>query len=112
MNFYQTELLHIALAEELADRFAATLAADYGAEVAQFIARQPDNQTAFENLAHKVVGMVPESRIDEMFDANIAAIDMVLEAQYVITDPQLAAAQLTARSLIRRKEVSHAAPVC
>ena len=105
MNFYQTELLHAALAEELADRFAATLAADYGTEVAQFIARRSGNMDAFENLAHKVVGMVPESRIDELFDANIAAVDFILEQEYVITDPQLAAAQLVARSLIRRKEV-------
>lgn len=105
MNFYQTELLHAALAEELADRFAATLAADYGAEVAQFIARQPANQTAFADLAHKVVAILPESRIDELFDANIAAIDFILEQEYAVTDPQRAAAQLVARRLIRRKEV-------
>ena len=112
MNFYRTELIYAALAEELADRFAATLAADYGAEVAQFIARQPDNQTTFAELARQLVGMVPESSIDEMFDANVATIDWILEAQYVITCPERAAAQLVARRLIRRKEVSHVAPPC
>lgn len=110
MNFFRTELLHAALAEELAVRFAATLAADYGDEVAQFIARQPDNVDTFENLAHKVVGMLPESRIDELFDANVDAIDWILEQQYAVTDPQRAAATLTARRLIRRKEACHAAP--
>ena len=112
MNFYQTELLHAALAEELADRFADSVAEQYGTEVAQFIARQPDNMGAFENLAHKVVAILPESEVDEMFAANVDVVDTVLDLQYAVTDPQRAAATLTARSLIRRKEVSHAAPVC
>lgn len=112
MNFYRTELLYAALAEELADRFADSLVEQYGTEVAQFVSRQPDNMDAFAEVARKVVGMLPESRIDELFDANVDAIDMVLEAQYVITCPERAAATLTARSLIRRKEASHAAPVC
>lgn len=103
MNFYRTELLNAALAEELADRFAATLAEQYGDVVAQFIARQPANQTAFENLAHKVVGMLPESRIDELFDANVDAIDWILEQQYMLACPERAAATLTARRLIRKE---------
>ena len=105
MNFYQTELLHCALAEDLADRFAATLAEQYGDAVAQFIARQPANVDTFAELARQAISILPESEVDEMFAANIAAVDMVLEAQYVITDPQRAAATLTARRLIRRKEV-------
>lgn len=109
MNFYRTELLHAALAEELADRFADSLAEQYGTEVAMLAARNPANQAAFEDLAHKVVGMVPESSIDRMFDTNVDAIDFVLEQQYVITCPERAAAQLVARRLIRRKEVSHVA---
>lgn len=111
MNFYQSELLHAALAEELADRFAATLAEQYGDAVAQFIARQPDNMDAFETLAHKVVGMLPESEVDEMFAANVDVVDTVLDLQYAVTDPQRAAATLTARRLIW-KEACHAAPVC
>ena len=105
MNFYQTELLYAALAEELADRFAATLAEQYGTEVAQFIARQPDNMDAFAEAARKVVGMLPESRIDELYEHHVDVVDWVLEQQYVIACPERAAATLTARRLIRRKEV-------
>lgn len=105
MNFFQSEILNAALADEIADRFADSVAEQYGTEVAQFIARQPDNMDAFAEAARKVVAILPESEVDEMFAANIAAIDMVLEAQYVITCPERAAATLTARRLIRRKEV-------
>lgn len=107
MNFYRTELLHAAVVAEITDAFAATLAADYGDAVAMLAARNPDNQTAFENLAHKVVQLVPESKIDELFEHHVDAIDFILEQEYAVTDPQRAAATLTARSLIRRKEVSH-----
>lgn len=109
MNFYRTELIYAALADELAEQYGDEVAEQYGDEVAHFIARQPDNQTTFAELARQLVGMVPESSIDEMFDANVATIDWILEAQYVITCPERAAAQLVARRLIRRKEVSHVA---
>ena len=112
MNFYQTEILQAALADEIADRFAAQLAEQYGTEVAYFVSRQPDNMGSFSELARQAISILPESEVDEMFAANVDVVDTVLDLQYAVTDPQRAAATLTARSLIRRKEVSHAAPVC
>lgn len=112
MNFYRTELLHAALAEELADRFAAEITQQYGDAVAMLAARNPDNMDAFAEAARKVVQLVPESKIDELFDANVDAIDWLLEQQYMLACPERAAAQLVARRLIRSKEVSHVAPVC
>lgn len=112
MNFYQSEILQAALADELADRFAATLAGQYGDEVAQFIARQPDNMDSFSELARQAISILPEPEVDELFAANVDAVDTVLDLQYAVTDPQRAAATLTARRLIRRKEVQRVAPVC
>lgn len=110
MNFYQSEILNAALADEIADRFADSLAGQYGDAVAQFIARQPDNMDAFAEVARKVVAILPESEVDEMFAANVDVVDTVLDLQYAVTDPQRAAATLTARRLIRRKEACHATP--
>ena len=103
MNFYRTELLHAAIVAEITDAFAAEITQQYGDAVAMLAARNPDNQTAFENLAHKVVQLVPESKIDELFDANVDAIDWLLEQQYMLACPERAAAQLVARRLIRKE---------
>lgn len=105
MNFYQSEILQAALAEELADRFAAQLAEQYGTEVAHFVSRQPDNMDSFSELARQAISILPESEVDELFAANVDAVDFILEQQYAVADPQRAAATLTARRLIQRKEV-------